>query len=52
MFAIANIRKNEVLVCWSGKVVHLDGVRSLPKSERTYILQIDEELYQIPPWKG
>jgi hypothetical protein len=52
MFALEPLKKNEVLVCWSGKVVHLDEVLSMPESERTYILQIDEELYQIPPWKG
>ena len=52
MYTVAKIKKNETLVVWSGKVVHIDDVLKMPDDERTYILQIDDQLYQIPPWKG
>jgi len=52
MFANQPVREGEVLIVWSGKVVHLSQVYAMRESERHYILQIDEELFQIPPWKG
>jgi len=52
LFASFPLRKDEVVLSWSGKIVHLSEVYTMRESERTYILQIDEELFQIPPWKG
>jgi len=46
------ILKDEVLIGWSGRVVHVKEVLAMPESERTYILQIDEELFQVPFWAG
>jgi len=46
------INKDEVLIGWSGRVVHVKEVLAMPESERTYILQIDEELFQAPFWAG
>jgi hypothetical protein len=36
----------------AGKVVHLNDVLAMDPSERLYILQIDEELFQVPFWPG
>jgi SET domain-containing protein len=52
LFASVALYKDEVLISWSGKIVHLNEVLRMKESERTYILQIDEELFQVPPWKG
>jgi len=52
LFAIRNVKKDELLVGWAGKVVHLTDILRMDESERTYILQIDEELFQVPFWKG
>jgi hypothetical protein len=52
LFSKVTIPKNEVLVSWSGKIVHVSDIYALKESERTYILQIDDELFQVPPWKG
>jgi len=46
------ILKDEVLIGWSGRVVHVSEVLAMPETERTYILQIDEELFQVPFWAG
>jgi len=52
LFAIRNVKKDELLVGWAGKVVHATDILRMDESERTYILQIDEELFQVPFWKG
>jgi len=52
MFANTAVKEGEVLIVWSGKVVHLNTILAMRESDRHYILQIDEELFQIPPWKG
>jgi len=52
MFANHPLREGDVLIVWSGKVVHLSQVYAMKESDRHYILQIDDELFQIPPWKG
>eukprot|EP01114_Cavostelium_apophysatum_P014069 TRINITY_DN3550_c0_g1_i1.p1 TRINITY_DN3550_c0_g1~~TRINITY_DN3550_c0_g1_i1.p1 ORF type:complete len:247 (-),score=16.60 TRINITY_DN3550_c0_g1_i1:5-745(-) len=51
LFAIRPICKDELLVGWAGKVVHVTEIIAMEESERTYILQIDEELFQVPPWE-
>lgn len=49
LFATAPIAKGQVLVAWTGKVIHRHDVANLPEAEReSYILQIHEDLYQIP----
>jgi len=52
LFAIRPIQKDDLLLGWAGKVVHVDEVKAMHESERTYILQIDEQLFQVPFWKG
>jgi len=52
MFANIALREGEVLIVWSGKVVHLNTILAMRESDRHYILQIDDELFQIPPWIG
>lgn len=52
LYAVEPLKKNEMILGWSGKVVHVNQVIAMDESERTYILQIDEELFQVPFWKG
>lgn len=52
MFAKEQIKKDEVVIGWAGRVVHVNDVLAMPEDERTYILQIDEELFQVPFWPG
>jgi len=52
LFAIRKINQDELLLGWAGKVVHVSEIKEMNESERTYILQIDEELFQVPFWKG
>jgi len=52
IFAIRSVRKDELLIGWAGKVVHVSEILKMDECERTYILQIDDELFQIPFWKG
>jgi len=52
LFASVPLKKDSVLVSWSGKLVHVDDIRRMSPEERTYILQVDDELFQIPPWNG
>jgi hypothetical protein len=50
MFAAEVINKDELLIGWAGKVVHLKEVLALSDDERGHILQIDDYLFQIPFW--
>lgn len=50
MFAAELIPKDELLIGWAGKVVHLKDVLALADDERGHILQIDDYLFQIPFW--
>jgi len=52
LYAVQPLKKNELILGWAGKVVHVTDVIAMDESERTYILQIDEELFQVPFWKG
>jgi len=52
MFSEAPIRKDEVLIGWSGRVVHLSEILEMKPDERHYVLQIDDELFQAPFWPG
>lgn len=52
MFAREIIKKDEIVIGWAGRVVHVNDVLAMPEDERTYILQIDEELFQVPFWAG
>jgi len=52
VFAIRNVKKDDLLIGWAGKIVHVSEILNMDESERTYILQIDDELFQIPFWKG
>lgn len=52
MFTKAPIAKDELIICWSGKIMHLNDVLSLPPHETDHILQIDEEIFQVPLWPG
>lgn len=50
MFAAETIGKDELLIGWAGKVVHLKEVLALSDDDRGHILQIDDYLFQIPFW--
>ena len=50
MFAAETIVKDELLIGWAGKVVHLKEVLALSDDDRGHILQIDDYLFQIPFW--
>lgn len=50
MFATETIAKDELLIGWAGKVVHLKEVLALSDDDRGHILQIDDYLFQIPFW--
>lgn len=50
MFAAEVINKDELLIGWAGRVVHLKDVLALSDDERGHILQIDDYLFQIPFW--
>jgi len=52
LFATTFIPKDELLVYWAGKIVHVQEVLAMRESERTYILQVEEELFQVPFWAG
>jgi len=52
LFAIKRVEKDELMIGWAGKVVHVSEIQAMHESERTYILQIDDELFQTPMWKG
>jgi len=52
MFAVAPIPKDEVVIGWSGRVVHLSEVLQMKPDDRHYVLQIDDELFQAPFWPG
>jgi len=52
LFALHPLKKDELLVGWAGKVVHKREVIQMDENDRVYILQIDEELFQVPFWKG
>jgi len=52
MFANAPILKDEVVIGWSGRVVHLSEVLQMKPEDRHYVLQIDDELFQAPFWPG
>jgi len=52
LFASARVKKHEVVVGWSGHVVHYtDMDRLMPVEDRQYILQIAEDLFQVPMWR-
>jgi len=48
LFATTDIAPEEVLVAWTGRIVTLDEVLSLPENEKDYTLQIHDILYLIP----
>lgn len=50
MFSKERISKDELLIGWSGKVVHLKEVLTMSPEERVHILQIDDYLFQVPFW--
>jgi len=52
MFAVEPVKKDEILIIWAGKVVHLSEVLTRSPAERDHILQVDEEHYQVPFWPG
>lgn len=52
MFAGDEIQKDEIIICWSGRIVHHTDLVLLDDYEKRYALQIDEELFQVPIWPG
>ena len=40
VFALEPIAKDETVIVWSGKTVHLDTLGSIPESERDYVYQV------------
>jgi len=52
LFAKQQIRKHEIVIGWSGHVVHISQMdRLMPPCDRHYFLQIAEDLCQVPMWR-
>eukprot|EP01101_Sappina_pedata_P004985 TRINITY_DN2211_c0_g1_i1.p1 TRINITY_DN2211_c0_g1~~TRINITY_DN2211_c0_g1_i1.p1 ORF type:complete len:243 (-),score=77.24 TRINITY_DN2211_c0_g1_i1:25-753(-) len=52
MFSNSKLYKDEVLIGWAGRVVHISQVLKMKPEDRHYVLQIDDELFQAPFWQG
>ena len=48
VYALAALKKNEVLAVWGGRVVTLADVLALPREEQGHTIQIYDELYLAP----
>jgi len=52
LHAKEKLKKHEVVVGWSGHVVHFSKMeRLMPLEDRQYILQIAEDLFQVPMFR-
>jgi len=52
LFAKEPVKKHEIVVGWSGHVVHVSQMdRLMPVCDRQYILQIAEDLFQVPMFR-
>jgi len=52
LFTKAPVKKNEIVVGWSGHVVHVSQMeRLMPECDRQYILQIADGLFQVPMFR-
>jgi len=52
LFAKERVKKHEIVVGWSGHVVSVSQMeRLMPQCDRQYMLQIAEDLFQVPMWR-
>jgi len=52
LFAKDRLKKHEIVVGWSGHVVSVGQMeRLMPEADRQYILQIAEDLFQVPMFR-
>lgn len=52
VFAREHIARGELLVVWGGNIVNGAELAAIPPARRRYILQVEEDLYQVSPGDG
>jgi len=51
-FATCDLKKDEPLICWTGRIITGDGLKSMSQEERHFVLQVDEIFFQVPFMEG